>query len=92
MSSGRCTNDRATQSTPSSSAKVQVAAVLFGQRRNRQDRADDADALPFGNAPSCQDTGGGRLCFGLLDLQPDLAVVHQQMDAGRQGREDLGVR
>ena len=70
----------------------QVAAVLFGQRRNRQDRADDADALAFGNASSGQDAGGGRLRFGLLDLQPDLAVVHQQMDAGRQGREDLGMR
>ena len=70
----------------------QVAAVLFGQRRNRQDRADDADALALGKRPPVRTRAVADLRFGLLDLQPDLAVVDQQMDAGRQGREDLGMR
>ena len=30
--------------------------------------------------------------FGLFDFQTDLAVIHQQMDPGREGREDLGMR
>ena len=46
----------------------QVAAVLFGQRRNRQDRADDADALALGNAP-CR-PGRGRWPTPLRPARP----------------------
>ena len=91
-SSGRCTNDSATQSTPSGTAKARSTRSFSVRAETGSTAPTTLTPLRSDSAPADQHPGGGALRAGRLDLEPDLAVVDQQLHARCQRREDLGVR
>jgi hypothetical protein len=72
--------------------EVEVAAVLPGQGRDRQHGADHAHALAVRERPAGDHPRVGEVGAAVLDGEPDLAVVQQQVTAWRERGEDLGVR
>ena len=72
--------------------KSEVDAVLFGQRRHRQQGADDADPLAVGERAAGDDLRVGEISPARLGHEADLAVVQQQLDAGFQRCEDFRMR
>ena len=72
--------------------KGQIAAVFFGERRHRDHRVGDINALAIRNYPAHL---GRAQNFGIVSLdhaQPQLAIVDQQALAGAQHAEQFGMR
>ena len=73
-------------------AQREVTAVLVGERRDREHRVGDVDALVIRYLASDPDPYAGEVRAARLDLEPDLAVVDQQVRPRSERREHLRVR
>ena len=89
-SSGRCTNDNAIQSVLLLERELEVDAVLFGQRRDRNDDVGHVDALVVRDPPADLDLGDDLVAVGFEHLQPDLAVVDQDVVPGLTASNSSG--
>ena len=87
MSFAERTNESATKSTPSVSANSRSREILVGQRRDRDRRARDVDALVRVHPSPHRDLAARAAGGHLHDLQVDEAVVDQNV---LPGLEDLG--
>jgi hypothetical protein len=67
-------------------------AVLLGHRRQRQHHARHVHALAIGQRAAVDDARLGEVRPEALHPQSQLAVVEQQLGAGLERGEDLGVR
>ena len=72
--------------------RFEIDAILRGHGRDGDFRIRQADALAVGNAAADIDLRQGAVARGLDHMQTELAVVDQQFMAGRQRREDFGMR
>ncbi len=70
----------------------EVAAILRGQRRQRNDRVGDVDALAIGKLSADDHARHRKTLAAALDLEAELAVVEQELQTRRHHREDLGMR
>jgi hypothetical protein len=90
MSSGRCTKDSATQSTPSFRPN-------FRSLRSFSVKADSGSTTLGTFTPLRSDSGPiddtrlGEVSTAPLDAQAHASVVQQQLRPGLQDREDLGM-
>ena len=73
-------------------AVLEVAAVLGGERGERNDLVGDVDALALGELAAHLDAGHRVAVAAALDLEAQLAVVEQELQAGLQHGEDFGMR
>ena len=92
MSSGRCTNDSATQSKPSSMPKLRSARSFSVMAEIGSTALGTLTPLRSDRPPPFDHRGLGEVGAAALDPQPDAAVVEQQVLAGLQHGEDLRVR
>ncbi len=70
----------------------EIGAVLFGHRRQRQDRIRHVDALAVGKRAADATQRLGKTLAAGLGLEPHLAVVEQQLGPGAQRFEYLRMR
>src|SRR2546428_444742 len=84
-----------TASAPSYTAvetEFQVAPILRGERRQRNDRVGNVDALAVGELSANDDPRHRIAIAAAFDFEPELSIVEQQLQPGRHYREDLRVR
>jgi hypothetical protein len=70
---------------------VQIGEVFLGEWRERDDGVGQVDALARRQHAAEHHAGGDDLAVSGGDLQPDAAVIEQQVLAGLHGGEDFGV-
>src|SRR5262247_4112792 len=78
--------------TPGRQRRLEIGAVLLGHGRERDGGVGQAHALARRQPAADCHLGAGVIAIGLQRLQANLAVVEQQRVAGRQRRQDLGMR
>ncbi len=76
---------------PQIERKGEVAPVLVGERRDRQDGARQVDALAVADRSAGDDRGPREIGAHLLDAQAHAAVVDQHVLSGGDAGEDLGM-
>ena len=91
-SSGRCTKDSATQSTPSSSPKARSARSFSVSGERSRTVPGRLTPLRLEITPPTDDPRLDVVPAEAVDAHPDPAVVDQELLARRDGREDLGMR
>jgi hypothetical protein len=72
--------------------EVEIAPVLLGQRRDRQQHVGHVDALALREGTTGDDARGREVGSAGLHAQANLAVVDQQIGARFQRGEDLRMR
>ena len=73
-------------------AECEIFAILFGQRRQRQDRARHVHALAIGDGTGIECLHFGKILSAGKHPQANLAVVDQEVLTGFDRREDFRVQ
>src|SRR3954467_13353566 len=90
-SCGRWTKESAIQSAPIWSAKARSRRSFSVMAETGSTAPTTLTPLALRQGPANQDARQRRVSGGLLDFEAHLAVIDEQLNAGRERREDLWV-
>ena len=72
--------------------KMEIVAILVGQRRDRNQDIGNIDALVVGYGPADFDFGKNMLVIGFKDVETHLSIVDENVCAMADRFEQLGMR